>query len=167
MYWFCCTHGDEIVSVHAVKTCKGSGGIPPFILDLDTRLVWMFSITPRLTVHIEWEAGWAPVLGQTFCRREKKFVLCRQSSPAFSVSYPSRYTDYAASAQTEITFRCYCLCSTNTKFNLAPLASCGNKTWIYGLILLTHYEVICKEQRKSNLIKQHLNPDILPLFFLQ
>ena len=44
--------------VHVIKTYRGNGDIPPFILNLDTRWMGMVNFTPRLQVPIEKEVGW-------------------------------------------------------------------------------------------------------------
>ena len=51
--WYCAVmdivwRGKEVVLVHAMNSCGGSGGIAPFTLNLGTRWGWVFSITALL-----------------------------------------------------------------------------------------------------------------------
>jgi hypothetical protein len=53
----------KALPVHATKTCRGSRGIAPLILNLGDRWRWVGSITPwilspkRNSIHIEPEAA--------------------------------------------------------------------------------------------------------------
>ena len=73
------------VLVHIIKACDRSGGIAPQIFNLGCRWMWAVSLMPwlpyghekELTVPIEYEARWAPVLVWIIGRTENCLVPAR------------------------------------------------------------------------------------------
>ena len=80
------------VSVHIVKTYRGSGGVAPPILNLGYRSRWLVSLTPgclssgkKFPVPIKYEAEWVPGLVSTSRRRHRYLVPAGIQIPDFLV----------------------------------------------------------------------------------
>ena len=92
----------EVVPIHAIKTCKGSGDIAPLIRILSTRLGSVVSLRPRPLPRgkgapiTHWRGGWVdPRAGVDVLETRHIICPCWDSNPGFSRSWPSRRTEWS------------------------------------------------------------------------
>ena len=104
--WYCAVmdivwRGKEVVLVHAMNSCGGSGGIAPFTLNLGTRWGWVFSITAllislaRKSLGSHWIGGWVSHIDKpdTLMRKKSSWWTKWQwdgFSPSMSI-FPSQF----------------------------------------------------------------------------